>query len=98
MRDSVNPSVQPRSSYGPPWGLVTAVALLLLLEAVLRLANPRGVLPASRDRELAYRGVVPELLAYGAPDVAIIGSSRARQAVLAPQLSNALGGRSKVSV
>lgn len=98
MRDSINPAIRRSPRHGPPWGLAIAVGLLLLLEGVLRLANPRGVLPASMDRELAYRQVVPELLAYGGPDVAIVGSSRARRAVLAPGLRAALGRRSKTSV
>jgi hypothetical protein len=88
-----------RRRLGPPWGLAIAAGLLLLLELVLRLMNPRGVLPATMDRELAYRAVVPELLGFGAPDVAIIGSSRARRAVLAPALRSALGRkRGRVSV
>jgi hypothetical protein len=93
MRPSVNPSVEPPRRYGPPWGVVIAVGLLLLLEAVLRRANPSGVLPASMDRELAYRQVVPELLGFGAPEVVVIGSSRARRAVLAPRLRAALAAR-----
>lgn len=91
MNAPVKPSVERRPRRGPPWGLVIAIGLLLVLETALRVKNPRGVLPASMDRELAYRQVVPELLGYGAPDVAIIGSSRARRAVLAPQLRSALG-------
>ena len=81
MNAPVKPSVERRPRRGPPWGLVIAIGLLLVLEAALRVKNPRGVLPASMDRELAYRQVVPELLGHGAPDVAIVGSSRARRAV-----------------
>jgi hypothetical protein len=90
MPDSSNPPAALHHRHGPPWGLAIAVGLLLVLEGVLRLANPRGVLPASLDRELAYRAVVPELLGFGAPDVAIVGSSRARRAVLSPRLRAAL--------
>ena len=75
---------------GPPWGLFVAVALLAVLEGTLRLFNPLGVLPTSEERELAYRKVVPELRAFDAPDVAIVGSSRARYAVVPPLLRSML--------
>jgi hypothetical protein len=59
---------------------------LLALELVLRALNPLGVVPAPPDRELSYRGVAAELASYGAPEVAVVGSSRARRAVMAPLL------------
>src|SRR5262245_41660696 len=75
-----------RRAVGRPFGLLVAVGLLVLLEGALRLLNPYGVLPSSEDRELAYREVGPELRAFGAPDVTIVGSSRARRAVIMPLL------------
>src|SRR5687767_7870445 len=73
-----------------PWGLFSALLLLIVLEVVLRALNPTGVLLSGTDDERAYRGVVPELLAFGAPDVAIVGSSRARRGVIAPLVRDAL--------
>jgi hypothetical protein len=78
-----------------PYGLFAAVGLLLALELVLRILNPDGILAGATDDERAYRGVVPELLAFGAPDVAIVGSSRARRGVNSPELQAALGTRKK---
>jgi hypothetical protein len=89
-RSSISSS---RRSPGPPWALATAVGLLLVFELALRLFNPRGLLATPEDRELAYRGVVPELAAYGAPDVAVVGSSRARRGVTAPLLRSLLRER-----
>jgi hypothetical protein len=78
-----------------PWGLFSAVLLLIVLELVLRALNPLGILPGATDDERAYYAVVPELLAFGAPDVAIVGSSRARRGVIAPSLSDALAVAAK---
>jgi len=75
---------------GPPWGLVTAAGLLLLLELVLRLLNPKGILANDAgEMDLAYRSVVTELEA-GAAEVVVVGSSRARRGVLAPVLERAM--------
>jgi hypothetical protein len=72
-----------------PWGFFSAIVLVCVFELVLRALNPIGIVTSSEDDERAYRGVVPELLAFGAPDVAIVGSSRARRGVTAPALKQA---------
>jgi hypothetical protein len=64
--------------------------LLVVIELALRLASPSGVLTEGDDRALDYRGIAPELAAYGAPALAVIGSSRARRGVLAPLLRSLL--------
>jgi hypothetical protein len=81
-----------------PWGLATAAGMLLALELVLRVLHPPGVLPSTLDDELCYLGVVPELLAYGAPDIAVVGSSRARRAVNSPEIAAAFGSEQRPRV
>lgn len=74
-----------------PWGLAIAAVLLALVEIALRLVNPPGVLPVEfTEGSLAYRSLVPELEAFGSPQVAVVGSSRARRGVLAPMLAKSL--------
>jgi hypothetical protein len=72
-----------------PWGLFSAVLLVLAFELGLRAMNPAGIVASATEDERQYRAVVPELLAFGAPDVAIVGSSRARRAVTAPIVKDA---------
>ncbi len=79
-----------RAKPGPPWGLAIAAILLLALELVLRRLNPAGNLaPLAGEREFGFRAVTFEIQ-QGAPDVAVIGTSRARRGVLAPVLRETL--------
>ncbi|HKY38247.1 MAG TPA: hypothetical protein VJN18_20030 [Polyangiaceae bacterium] len=79
-----------RARLGPPWGLAIAAILLLGLELMLRRLNPTGNLPPlAGEREFGFRAVTFEIQ-QGAPDVAVIGTSRARRGVLAPVLREAL--------
>jgi hypothetical protein len=87
QRSSISSS---RARPGPPWGLAIAVALLLGVELVLRRLNPAGNLaPLAGEREFGFRAVTFEIQ-QGAPDVAVIGTSRARRGVLAPVLRETL--------
>ena len=79
-----------RPRLGPPWGLAGAIVLLLLLEMLLRWLNPHGGVPSDADEgQFAYLSV-PFELQRGAPDVIIVGSSRARRGVLAPVIQRAI--------
>jgi hypothetical protein len=64
--------------------------LLLGLELALRRLNPAGNLaPLAGEREFGFRAVTFEIQ-QGAPDVAVIGTSRARRGLLAPTLRETL--------
>jgi hypothetical protein len=79
-----------KARLGPPWGLAIAIALLLGLELVLRRLNPAGNLaPLAGEREFGFRAVAFEIQ-QGAPEVAVIGTSRARRGLLAPALRETL--------
>lgn len=86
-----------RRKAGPPWGLASALSLLLLLEVALRGLNPAGrIAVGSEESDLGYRSVPFELEA-GVPDVLVVGSSRARRGVLSPALSQALAAANRPS-
>lgn len=83
-------------SHGPPktkaravGGLLSAAAALLALELILHHLNPTGTLPWDRGAE-EYYTLVPELRAFGAAPVALVGSSRGREGFLPPVLKKAL--------
>jgi hypothetical protein len=95
----MRPRAQSRLLRDPPWGLAIACGIVALVEGLLRVTNPLGLVPDVADRELEYRSYVTELSARAAPDVAILGSSRAANGVVASRLKDLLakqGTRVKV--
>lgn len=69
--------------------------LLVLAEIGARWLRPSGTIPYAAGGEAAYQALVPELQHYGAAEVAIVGSSRAREGLPAPEVRSALEGRAK---
>jgi len=95
----VRPRAPRRVSQDPPWGLAIACGIVLCVEGLLRVTNPLGLVPDVAHRELEYRSYVTQLAARAAPDVAILGSSRAANGVIASRLTSLLvqaGARVKV--
>lgn len=83
----MRPRAQSRVSREPPWGLAIACGIVLFVEGLLRVTNPSGLLPEVAGRELEYRSYLTELAALPPHDVAILGSSRAANGVVASQLA-----------
>lgn len=76
----------------PPWALLFAILLVLVAEVGLRSVRSSGVVPFESG-EGEYRSLVVELWRIGAPEVVVIGSSRAREAILGKELGKRLKGR-----
>ena len=60
------------------------MVLLLAAELACRALQPSGRVPYSLDGVGEYRSLGPELEAVGAAPISVVGSSRAREAVLLP--------------
>ncbi len=71
---------------GLPCATGVALALLLGLELAVRWMHPSGTVPYSLEGVGEYRALAPELEAFGPAQVSIVGSSRAREALLLPLL------------
>jgi hypothetical protein len=82
-----------------PWGLVCCLVLLLAFEGFVRGLRPGGAVPYAFS-EQEYRSIPAELQRVGAAEVAIVGSSRAREAIALPELAADLEERAgrKVTV
>jgi hypothetical protein len=72
--------------------LLLTVGLLVCAELGLRVVRGDATLPYSY-RQGGYLALVPELDEHGAGEVAIVGSSRAREAILSPTLERVLRER-----
>jgi hypothetical protein len=60
--------------------------LLLVLELGARWAHPSGTVPYTVEGHGEYRALAPELDAFGAARVSVVGSSRVREGLLLPLL------------
>lgn len=69
--------------------MLLALGFLMAAEFTLRALRRDGTLPYSY-RKGGYLALVPELDEHGAGSIAIVGSSRAREAILSPTLEKAL--------
>ncbi len=86
----------PSSSTSSSRGWVAAgvaVAVLLSLELLIRAIHPTGTVPWGLDDFGEYRALGPELQAFGAAQVSVVGSSRVREALLLPALEARLERR-----
>jgi len=77
---------------GPPRALLLALVLLGAVELGFRLADPREMI-AYELGEQEYHAVKLWAERIGSPELAVIGSSRAREAIDAPALAERLGAR-----
>lgn len=69
--------------------LLAAACLLLVFEIIARRWRPDGTIPYAIG-STEYFALDPELEAFGAKEVSIVGDSRSREAILAPALSVAM--------
>jgi hypothetical protein len=67
-----------------PWALLIALAVVLLAEVTARLLSPTWVIPYENTGRNAYSAVRQHLHATGAAEVGFLGSSRGREAIVAP--------------
>ncbi|MEE9294068.1 MAG: hypothetical protein V3W34_03765 [Phycisphaerae bacterium] len=70
---------------GFPWAFALAVLLVGSVEMVFRHAAPTSVIPYALG-EAEYHAIAGYIDALGPADVAFIGSSRTREAIVAPQV------------
>lgn len=76
---------------GFPWAFVCALVVVACVELGFRWMEPALVIPY-RLGALEYSAVAGFLESYGPAEVSVIGSSRARQGILVPELSGLLEG------
>lgn len=75
-----------------PWALLIAVALLVLVEVAVRVQEPSELIPYENTGRNSYGAIRHHLESYGAADVAFLGSSRGREAVVIPDIAERLRG------
>ncbi|MCL4210478.1 MAG: hypothetical protein KJZ68_07425 [Phycisphaerales bacterium] len=85
-RSSTSSSEQPFDVGAAPWALVAALLVVLACEGAVRVAPSRWVIPYVNAGDSTYPAVRHFIEKDGPAEVAVVGSSRARESIAAPDL------------
>jgi hypothetical protein len=74
---------------GFPWALIFALGIVLVVELLIRGAEPRHLISYQYGED-AYYAAANHLDAYGPADIAFLGSSRTKEGIAVPEVTAAL--------
>lgn len=74
---------------GFPWAFAGALVIVGLVELGVRFTEPRALIPYDYG-ENEYYATAEHILAYGAAEISLVGSSRGKEAIVMPDLAVAL--------
>ncbi len=86
---SISNSNQPALLSGFPWAFILALIIVACVESAFRFAEPRALIPYNIG-EVEYEATAQLLEAYGPAEISFIGSSRTRECIDAPIVSERL--------